>query len=335
MFASCLHCSNALGHNTQIDAFPVGRQLAFDAANGRLWVVCAACGRWNLTPLEERWEAIEQCERLFRATPLRASTGQIGLAQLPDRMQLVRIGAPDRPEFAAWRYGRVFAARRRKAFVLAGAVAATAVGAWAFRTLNPSAFGAMSIGALLPQMGNYIALYRLTLKPIATITAPDGTARVLRGRDIGQLRLESGSDASGWQLRVMGRSAHDEAITLQGGAAERVLTRALAAANQTGGGSSAVESAVALLADAGSPAAFVRGYLQRTGGAIADPMWSRMTPEWLALEMALHEDAERVAMSGALAALEASWREAEEIAAIADGLLLPRFITDRLQGFAS
>jgi len=43
----------------------------------------------------------------------------------------------------------------------------------------------------------------------------------------------------------------------------------------------------------------------------------------LALEMALHEQAERAAMEGELQALEAAWREAEEIAAISDSLLVP------------
>ena len=40
----------------------------------------------------------------------------------------------------------------------------------------------------------------------------------------------------------------------------------------------------------------------------------------LALEMALHEETERRAMQGELAALEDMWRQAEEIAAIADRL---------------
>ena len=43
----------------------------------------------------------------------------------------------------------------------------------------------------------------------------------------------------------------------------------------------------------------------------------------LALEMAAHEETERRAMEGELAALEAAWREAEEVAAIADRLLSP------------
>lgn len=53
--------------------------------------------------------------------------------------------------------------------------------------------------------------------------------------------------------------------------------------------------------------------------------------EWLALEMALHEESERVALRGDLAALEAAWREAEELAAIADGLLVPSTLLHRVR----
>src|SRR5213075_1224287 len=97
-----------------VEHFPAGRRLAFDAAKGRLWVVCRKCERWNLTPLEERWEAIEECERAFAGTRLRVSTDQIGLARLREGLELVRIGEPQRPEMAAWRYGDQFGRRRRK-----------------------------------------------------------------------------------------------------------------------------------------------------------------------------------------------------------------------------
>ncbi|HEY2164949.1 MAG TPA: hypothetical protein VGH04_13205, partial [Gemmatimonadaceae bacterium] len=43
----------------------------------------------------------------------------------------------------------------------------------------------------------------------------------------------------------------------------------------------------------------------------------------LALEMALHEETERAALQGELTALEAAWRDAEEIAGISDSLLVP------------
>jgi hypothetical protein len=51
--------------------------------------------------------------------------------------------------------------------------------------------------------------------------------------------------------------------------------------------------------------------------------------------MALHEESERRAMQGELAELERAWREAEEVAAIADDLLVPsgvRSALDRLRG---
>ena len=58
---------------------------------------------------------------------------------------------------------------------------------------------------------------------------------------------------------------------------------------------------------------------------LSGPGWVRKMPKptRLALEMALHEEQERRALEGELARLERAWREAEEIAAIADNLLLP------------
>ena len=133
MYSTCLFCKRNLGANEAIEQFPIGRRLAFDGAKGRLWVVCRKCERWNLTPLEERWEAIEECERSFRETKLRVSTDEIGLARLGEGLELVRIGKPLRPEFAAWRYGDQFGRRRRKNIILcsvgfAGAVTIPFVG---------------------------------------------------------------------------------------------------------------------------------------------------------------------------------------------------------------
>ena len=67
-------------------------------------------------------------------------------------------------------------------------------------------------------------------------------------------------------------------------------------------------------------------------------MWSRALG-WqlrchvrLALEMSLHEDSERRALEGELAELETAWRRAEEIAAIADDLLVPETVRSRVKG---
>src|SRR5688572_1778973 len=126
MYSTCLFCHRPLGRNESIEHFPVGRRLAFDAEKGRLWVVCAQCLRWNLTPIEDRWEAIEECERLYRAQRLRAQTENIGLAKLREGLELVRVGRPLRPEFAAWRYGGVFAARFRRTLAWIGGGVAVA-----------------------------------------------------------------------------------------------------------------------------------------------------------------------------------------------------------------
>src|SRR3954454_489840 len=114
MYSTCLFCQQSLGKNDAVEHFPVGRRLAFDAAKGRLWVVCRRCERWNLSPLEERWEAIEDCERLFRGTRLRASTDNMALARIAEGLERVRVGEPLLPERAAWRYGDQFGRRRRR-----------------------------------------------------------------------------------------------------------------------------------------------------------------------------------------------------------------------------
>src|SRR5256885_2348802 len=128
MYSTCLFCNQDLGRNEAIEHFPVGRRLAFDSAKGRLWVVCRKCERWNLTPLDDRWEAIEECEREFRATKLRVSTDNIGLARLRDGTELVRIGEPQRPEMAAWRYGDQFGRRRKRYLVYTGLGVAAGAG---------------------------------------------------------------------------------------------------------------------------------------------------------------------------------------------------------------
>lgn len=55
----------------------------------------------------------------------------------------------------------------------------------------------------------------------------------------------------------------------------------------------------------------------------------------LALEMLLHEDLERRSLDGELWRLERAWQSAEEIAAIADGLLVSDDIETKIKALAS
>ncbi len=344
MYSTCLYCNASLGRNEVVEQFPVGRRLAFDATRGRLWAVCPACARWNLTPLEERWEAIESCERLFRDTRLRASTDQIGLAKVREGLELVRIGQPQRPEFAAWRYGREFRRRQRRSLLLmVGGVAVVGSLQLILRDLNPAVYASIPGLAYSAHLINVWRAYRFSWRPVARIEDENGHNVLLRGRHALNAHLLLAEGGEGWRLRVEHRRG---ATVLDGDVASRTLGRLLAHANQEGGSGKKVTSAVEQLTAARSAEDFILRYVKRvrrehryfshtTGYVDADSLAGQSIDERLALEMALHEETERAAMEGELTALEDAWKEAEEIAAIADDLLLPTSITARISALRS
>jgi hypothetical protein len=347
MYSTCLFCHTELGANEAIEHFPIGLRLAFDAAKGRLWVVCRKCERWNLTPLEERWEAIEECERSFRDTRLRVSTEHIGLARLADGTELVRIGAPLRPEFAAWRYGDQFGKRRRRKIVTIGA--ATVAGAIAIP------FGAL-IGVSLGG-GGYLVLHAVQAatsfvhhnRVVVRLKAPDGSPIIVRRVHVKEANLLAGDRDHPWRLRLehgIGRDpakswwqydAQADTTVLQGEEALRVVGQILPALNHRGASRRQLKGAISLLEDHRDSDAFFRA-AARTAHR---PSW--VHPEGnrgmlqqlpseilLALEMISHEESERRAMEGDLRILEDAWREAEEIAAISDDMFLPEAVSKRL-----
>src|SRR5437660_1047085 len=54
MYQTCAFCNAQLDGDGGPSGLGVGRRIAFDEWRGRLWVICRACGRWNLTPLDDR-----------------------------------------------------------------------------------------------------------------------------------------------------------------------------------------------------------------------------------------------------------------------------------------
>ena len=349
MYAHCLFCQSALGRNEALEAFPVGRRLAFDAGKGRLWVVCPRCERWNLTPLEERWEAIEAAERLYRESRQRVSTDNVGLARVPDGTTLVRIGRPERAEFAAWRYGDQFGRRRRRSLVTAGAVLA---GGGALAAGGVAAGLGVVVGLQLGRLALDTARHGLPFETVARVPV-QGT--VLRIRRAHLLRSTFGAGEDGRPSLTLAHGA-GESTRLHGDEARRAAALLLPAVNRAGGSAADVRNAVARLEHAGDPERFYRSLATRGERVTAvapdaerfstAAMLQRMalgsvgihvgrdaefrsgllampTSLALAVEMALHEEQERRAMAGELAELARAWREAEEIAAIADDLLLP------------
>ncbi len=336
MYSTCLFCHTHLGRNSEIEAFQVGRRLAFDAERGRLWVVCTKCRNWNLSPLEQRWEAVEACERRYRSTVVRVSTDNIGLATLSGGLDLVRVGKPLRPEFAAWRYGSRL--RRRR---LRGA------GASVSSLLSNGA--AMAVGAMAGLVGiGYTAsgsrVLRDTLlhsleatearigydKVLAHVRTPDGMLRALRFSHVARLEIVASPRDPSWTFRV----AHTDGVSdFEGADALQVAGNLLSRINQDGGTRAQIRDATKRIAAVGDVDRYIReSAVLRTNRRRKNAIfWDDdvgvlgLTPvERIALEIAVHEDAERQAMQGELAALEAAWRDAEEIAHIADRM----FVTD-------
>lgn len=349
MYSACIFCHASLGTNDRIEPFPIGRRLAFDGKRGRLWAICESCGRWNLSPLEERWEAIEECERMFRATTVRVSTSNIGLARLRDNMELIRVGSPLRPEFAAWRYGRHFGTRRRRTLAMAGGgVAAAAIAGVAIGpTIAPAlALGAISI-IVVPGLTTTMAVAPM----VGVLAARDYiehdrvVARLATGKRVITVRAKHLEDV---ELAVDERGESVAlAVPHDGGWSEFTSTAAMQATGQLIAGSNTlgasarhVESAVRQIESSGDAAGFLHAASRRNswrGGRIMSVVnryrqlgaLRLSATERLALEMAVHEESERRAMEGELTALEAAWRDAEEIAAICDDDLTPPKLYER------
>ncbi|HSG81320.1 MAG TPA: hypothetical protein VLC48_03645 [Gemmatimonadota bacterium] len=338
MYRTCIFCNHDLGSNETVENFPVGHRLAFDQDKGRLWVICERCRRWNLSPLEERWEAIEECERRYHDTRNRFSTDNIGMAMLAEGTQLVRIGRPKRREFAAWRYGRQFWRRRVASTIATSVQVVVGVG------------GAILGANLLP------LIFGLRQnRVVARVRDDDNNRLILTPGEVGNVRLFTTGADGDWSLEVpykprervilfirQGAGKRQTAV-LSGPTALRAAARILPRVNEYGGNEEQVRHAVSLIEE--NPSAerlFAR--LARPRGTIERTKFLEFESDatllkkvdreaLLALEMASHEDSERRALEGELEILEAAWREAEEIASIADRLLIPERVENLLNKF--
>ena len=347
MYTACMFCQASLGTNDHIEHFPIGRRLAFDSAKGRLWVVCRRCAQWNLAPLDERWEAMEECEREFRGARARVSTAEIGMARLADGLDLIRIGAPLRPEFAAWRFGDQFGARRRRTTLrAAGGVLALGTGATIV-----AAVGVTGIAAVAPALvvGGVFAAVRGGRPPSPysyasplRMDADDGSVVELGRQLILGIEMRASTGAVPFHLAMdlqrtdqygTRQSQDITHVTVSGAEAVRAARLLMPRINVGGAGRRTIQRAVAAMEEAGSADRFIPEALaqMRKRGLAYSPIQAYPSPIRLGLEMALHEEAERRAMQGELGELEAAWREAERVAAIADDLLVPPHVRAFIQ----
>lgn len=327
MYTRCLVCAGPFEANEQLEHLPHGSRFAFDPARGRLWVVCRACRRWSLAPIEDRWEALEELEKLARdRARLLSQTDNIALLR-SGPLEIVRVGRAERTEEAWWRYGRELASRRQKwnKLGVAGTVAAGAVlvGGWA--TGGMTMFGAWLIlghgSETLRDGARWVRFGSSAWHGDRACERCGHRFRTVPYTERAALGLFPTEQPGKVELAVRCPRCsdfQDAGLRLRGEEADRTLRRVLAYHHFAGASERRVASAARLIEEAGSPQDLARivvkngrrlGELQRTGG--------------IALEIAVNEATEQRLLELELAELEAHWRREEELAAIVDGELTP------------
>lgn len=277
--------------------------------------MCVKCRRWNLSPLEERWEAIEACERAFSRTRLRVSTDNIALARASDGLDLVRVGTAKFSELAAWRYGKSLHQRwktRGLPYAAAGLSGYALHLLFNIGVIGVAGFTGIMAAIILPTVAVTQRLGR------ARVILPDGKVVTLKHRKDNAIELEP-DEEHGWALRL---ATGEQSVRATGTTATHGLRGVLTAANFFGGRPSQINEAIQRIGAVGDSHRFIErvaSVASQHGAANVN----HLPPEIrFALEMALHEDVERQAMEGELATLTEEWRLADEVAQIADNLLI-------------
>ncbi len=310
MYKTCAFCNGGFDGDGGPSGLGVGRRLAFDEWKERLWVVCPKCGRWNLTPLDDRLERIEGVARAAAAGRLLASTEQVALIRW-ERYDFVRVGKPPRLELAEWRYGERLKARRqeRLKYVLPITLATAA----AMIAVNAAVGGSMGVMTFqLPNLANsiYTGIVGRRRVPLTEppICARCNTVMELRAKHVQRARLVPDARAD-LALVVSCPRCHQEGALLTGSDAAQAVRQGLTYLNLQRAGKRRAGDAAREVEAIGGPDRLIKDIARR------ELTLRSLRPERrLALEMAVDEQAE-------VLELERQWREAEELADIADGTL--------------
>jgi hypothetical protein len=321
MFRTCAFCSGALGGDGGASGLGVGRRFAYDGWKSRAWVICQHCGRWNLTPVDDRLDTVAALDRMASSGRVAATTAQVALVRAGG-YDVVRVGQPPRVELAGWRYGERLKARQRERIKVVVPVTAVIVGLTAATSIATGG----SMGVIVwqyPQLANWIYLQLVGNRKVNVeppVCERCGSVLVLRARHLQQARI---TRTAHQDLAVLLRcpKCHAAAALLEGPDAERALRSGLTFLNlrQRRRIRRQAEVAAGAVERAGGPAGLIESTARR------EPLLAQVAPDLrLALEMAVDEQAE-------VRELEREWRRAEELADIADNLLLPPSVEAELR----
>lgn len=310
MYRTCAFCNGKLDGDGGPSGLGVGRRLAFDEWKVRLWVICPRCSRWNLAPLDDRLERIEALARAAGAGRVAAATEQVALIRW-QTYDLVRVGKPRRVEFATWRYGERLKARRREQLKFVVPVTVAAVGLAV--AVNVAAGGSLGVFVWnMPNIARTIYTGIVGRRRVNLLEPPIcercGHVLHLQARHVAYARVV-GQAQSDVALILSCPACRAEGAMLMGRDAQAALRQGLTYLAFARGSRQRVEDAARLVETAGGPDQLIRDVARREL-----TLRSLAVERRLALEMAVDERAE-------VEELERQWKEAEEIAEIADGML--------------
>jgi len=322
MFTTCGFCAGSLGGDGGASGLGVGRRFAYDAHRSRAWVICQRCARWNLTPFDERESTIGALESMAGTGRVAATSEQVSLIRT-GAYDVVRVGQPRRPEYATWRYGERVKARERER--LKFIVPATAVAIGGMVAFNFAVGGGMAyMLGQVPGMADSLYTSIVGNRKVPNVEAPIcdrcGQPMVLRAKHMQHARLTHTAHAD-LALLLSCPRCKVYGAQIEGTEAELALRAGLTFVNLKKGKrvKKKAEEAAGYVDRHGGPEQFIRLTTR-----IEKSVGSLVGAEALALEMAVDEQAE-------LRELERQWQQAEEIANIADGLLIDPGIDDELR----
>ncbi len=297
------------------ERLPDRERLAYDPKLGRLWRVCSECTRWNVVPLEDRWEVLEQCERLTAdhgellvATP-HLALYWIGGVHVGG--QLIRVGEPPRLDYADWRYSArldEFPIQRRRGWIerllaLPERPVANLGDRIGSQYQSPGErLPTLWVGRPFIEHGALLTGLFMDV-PLAALCPSCGGPFAIEPQSFGDTRLLLAAGAP-MVAATCGLCAREGSVPL--GEARPTLRAAIAIVERGRRQPEQVQAAVRPIDGCGGAPAFVHQLARR-----ALDVGSMHENERLALWLSLDEQAEAEA-------LEAEWRRAEELESIFD-----------------
>lgn len=334
MFTRCIFCHTPFPANGVFGRLPPGRRIAFDPGRGHLWVVCEGCHRWNLCPIEERFEALYELERQVRdEARVVAETDNVTLLKTGE-LFLIRLGRAGLAEQAWWRYGRELHKRRARFYSTRSQLVAYT-------------YGAMQYVGELVGLGDEDLNISWDDTPVAD---------VLRWRRFGwsAWRGRVSCPYCGSSLRALrydvswwvfprrdenGRTIVEVPCTrcdpwtpkqvyeIKGSEAENVLRRVLAYQHISGATERSLKDATRIIESVGSGS--TEAALESFATGEKRSLWGMGKAHSMALEIALNDSVEQRMMRAELRSLEIVWKREEELAKIIDEELTNKSIFDR------